>query len=227
MEGKTLIEAPKNPIMERILDPSFDAKNLTIPYSYRGKVKKSREIRRLLRKETATEAIGKIYPRCAIFGITKGQFSLIELITAILEQTGPANLFISTWTAAGADLTDAFELIESGRLLSCRFLVDHTFQRRRPAFAAKIRDLFGVNSVRVTKNHAKFSLIFNDQWDLVLQTSMNLNYNPRLEDFCLEDDPRLAKFLRDLMDEIFEQISPKAILEKSFQAENRFKKLKL
>lgn len=222
-----MLKPSENPIFDKIQDPTFDPKDLKSPYSHRGKVKTTREIKKLMRQQTAKEAIGELYPGCSIFGITKGQFSLIELISVILDQTGPANLFISTWTAAGADLTDAFNLIQSGKLLSCRFLVDHTFQRRRPAFAAKIRELFGAESVRVTRNHAKFSLIYNDQWNLVLKTSMNLNFNPRLEDFDIQDDPELAKFLLDLMDEIFKRITPKAILDNSFKNENRFKKLNL
>ena len=178
-----------------------------------------------MRQETAAEVIGELYPGCAIFGITKGQFSLIELIGAILDQTGPADIFISTWTAAGADLSDAHELLKSGKLLSIRFLVDHTFQRRKPAFAAKIRDLFGIESIRVTRNHAKFCLIRNGEWDIVLKTSMNLNSNPRLEDFDIQDDVGLANFLQSLMDEIFGRLKPKYLFDACKDNENRFRKI--
>lgn len=206
-------------------DVSFDAKKLTTPFSTTGKVPTSREIRKLYRVATAAEAIGTLTAGCAIFGITKGQFSLIELIAALLDQTGPADLFISTWTAAGSDLTDAHKLIESEKIRSLRFLVDHTFQRRKPAFAAKIRELFGPESVRVTRNHAKFTLIQNDVWNLVVKTSMNLNFNPRLEDFDIQDDKRLADFLGSLMDEIFKRRKSSDIMDAPAINEKRFAKL--
>ena len=103
---------------------AFDCKKLKTPYSTRGQVATSREIRKALRQQTAAEAVGELYPGCAIFGITKGQFSLIELISTVLDQTGPAEVFLSTWTAAGSDLTEAHQLLESGKMLSFRCLVD-------------------------------------------------------------------------------------------------------
>jgi hypothetical protein len=214
----------KNPLLvQKKFDPVFDCKTLKTPGAVCTNAPTAREIRKLSRLENATDVLGQIYPGCAIFGITKGQFSLIELIAAILDQTGPAHWFCSTWTAAGADLTDAAQLLQSGKLLSIRFLVDHTFQRRKPAFAAKIRELFGIESVRVTRNHAKFSLIRNDQWNIVLKTSMNLNHNPRLEDFDVQDDPVLANYLQQLSDEIFARLKPKYLFDRFKENEARFK----
>ena len=68
----------------------FDCKTLSTPYSVRSHVPTKVEILKLLRKQTAAEAIGELYAGCAIFGITKGQFSLIELIAVLLEQNRPA-----------------------------------------------------------------------------------------------------------------------------------------
>jgi hypothetical protein len=204
---------------------AFDCAKLKAPHSIKGKVNTSREIKKLMRQETAREAVGDLYPQCSIFGITKGQFSLIELIETLLDQTGPADVFLSTWTAAGSDLTDAFKLIDSGKMRSFRILVDHTFQRRKPAFAAKVRELFGIEAVRVTRNHAKFCLIRNDTWDLVIKTSMNLNFNPRLEDFDIADDPRTADFLQGLMNEIFTRLKPRYLFDRFKENEERFKGL--
>lgn len=51
--------------------------------------------------ESARSTIGKLRKRCEMFGFTKGQFSLIDLLQAIVIQTGPADVLVSTWTAAG------------------------------------------------------------------------------------------------------------------------------
>ena len=167
------------------LDVTFDCKKLSGPPAIRSHAATKMQLLKLLRKQTAAEAIGQLYKDCAIFGITKGQFSLIELLAVLIEQTGPADLFISTWTAARADLNDAYSFLESGKIRAFRCLVDNTFQRREPGLAAHIRDLFGIDAIRVTRNHAKFCLLRNDDWNLVINTSMNLNSNPRLENFYI------------------------------------------
>lgn len=217
----------KNPLLfnKPKADPVVNPKNINSPWSVAGSAPTAAEIRKFMRLETAREALGVIYPGCSIFGITKGQFSLVELIKAIIEQTGPAHMFISTWTTSGKHLDEAHEFIEGGAWLSCRFLLDHTFQRRKPAFAARLRELFGIDSVRVTRNHAKFVLIRNDNWNLVLKTSMNLNFNPRLEHFDILDDVAQADFLEDLMDDIFNKRKETDINDPSHLNEKRFLKL--
>jgi hypothetical protein len=84
-----------------------------------------------------------------------------------------------------------------------RWLVDLTFVRRCPQLAARIREAFGEESIRITKNHAKFAVIHNDRWQIVCRTSMNLNHNPRLEDFTVAHDPELAGFLLNAMNDLW------------------------
>ena len=71
--------------------------NLNAPACYRGR-DRDRDLRECF-CGTAFEAIGPLEPGCEIFGFTKGQFSLMDLITAILSQTGPASVDISTCTS--------------------------------------------------------------------------------------------------------------------------------
>lgn len=163
-----------------------------------------RDIRDLRRKETAEQAVaGLDLDGREIFGLTKGQFSLIDIIEAVLARTGPASLDISTWTAANTDISTALAMIASGTVTQARWLVDLTFVRRCPQLAARIREAFGDDAIRVTRNHAKFALITNQTWQIVCRTSMNLNHNPRLEDFTVAHDPELATFLRDALDDLW------------------------
>lgn len=222
-----MLTPPKNPILERLkrdqeFKPSFDVTTLKTPYTHRGKVRSNREYKKFLRTETAMEALGQLYPGCSIFGITKGQFSLTDLITATLAQIGPAHLFISTWTANIENLNALESSLAAGRVLSVRFLVDHTFSRRKPESAAVIRERFGRKNIRVTRNHSKFVLMDNEKWKIVITTTMNLNMNPRLEHFVVEDNPDLAAYLMDLMDEIFQIRRPSDIDYPSYMNESRF-----
>ncbi len=165
-----------------------------------------REIMDLRRIQSATEAVaGLEHDGMELFGLTKGQFSLTDMIEAILEKTGPADLSISTWTAANGDVTRMLELLNSGAIRSCRWLVDLTFMRRCPQLTSEIRAKFGADAIRVTKTHAKFCTITNDDWQIALRSSMNLNQNPRMESFQVGHDPVLCQFLSEVLDDVWKR----------------------
>lgn len=145
---------------------------------------------------------------CAIFGFTIGQFSVSDLIAEVLKKTGPADLTISTWTASGAKIDEAFELFESGAIRSCRWLLDYGFKSRQPKFAEVLVRRFGNNAIRTVANHAKFVLIRNEDWDVVIKTSMNLNNNPRLENYEIVEGDALADYIGGFVDYIFDNNPP-------------------
>jgi hypothetical protein len=192
-----------NPLLfdkhEPVIDPDVIKKAHTTLVRER-----KRDIRDLRRRESAADAVsGLNIDGREIFGLTKGQFSLTDMIDAILAITGPAELHVSTWTAANTDVSKMLDMIGSGRLTAARWLVDVTFVRRAPQLAARIREAFGADAIRVTRTHAKFSVVRNATWSVVVRTSMNLNHNPRLEDFTVAHDPELAAFLLEAMDDVW------------------------
>jgi hypothetical protein len=163
----------------------------------------SREVRDA-RRLAAREAVGELVPGLEVFIFTHGQFSLIDALFWLVEQTGPADVTLSTWTAAAADLTTAAKMVERSKIRSLRFLVDRSFLTRQPEYCGEMRRLFGDRCIRTTRTHAKFATIRNEAWNLAVRTSMNLNTNPRLENFEVSDDPEFAAFLERVADEVFE-----------------------
>ncbi len=165
---------------------------------------------RLSKQNNALEAIGTLEPGCELFILTFGQFSLIDALCTVLEQTGPADVTLATWTAADADLRQSAELLRTAAISSMRFLVDRSFLTRHPAYCATMRELFGDECIRTARTHAKWALISNDRWKIVFRTSMNLNSNPRLENLEISADPALFDFLLSVADEIFDE-QPKGL----------------
>ena len=170
--------------------------------AYRGKPR----TRRFVANETATAAdmIGPIEPRCEIFGLTGGQFSFIDMMEHVLNCIGPAHCIVSTWTAAYASIERAMRFCDDTRLLSCRWLVDRSFMARKPELCKHLRDTFGDDCIRTASSHAKFMLLWNDKWSIAMRTSMNLNQNPRIEDFEISDDPDLLEYMRKLCEAVFD-----------------------
>jgi len=152
---------------------------------------------------SASDSIGELVPGCEIYVLTYGQFSLIDALVAILDQTGPAAVDLATWTAASADLRVMARLLEGAAITRMRYLVDGSFLTRQPKYCADMRGLFGPDCIRTTKMHGKFATIRNDDWTLAIRTSMNLNTNPRLENIEISDDPALCAFLTQVVDEIY------------------------
>lgn len=161
---------------------------------------------RIAKSASARDAIGRIEHDTDTFILTFGQFSLIDALIAILDQTGPADVVISTWTAADAHLERSRHLLESAAIRSLRWIVDRSFESRQPEYCYHMRALFGGDCIRAIRTHAKYMLVRNEEWNIVVRTSMNMNENPRLEDLEITDNREFAEFLQRISDDIFDEV---------------------
>ena len=177
---------------------------MTTPKSFK-KQNKDKKIR-ACKQGTAAEAIGKLEKNTDTFVLTFGQFSKIDALMAILDQTGPAHVTISTWTAAHAHLDRASELIASADILSFKMIVDRSFKTRKPQYFNQMIDLFGVECIREINAHSKFMIIENDKWHIVVRTSMNLTGNRRLENLEISESKEFTAFFNGVVDDIFKEV---------------------
>ena len=158
--------------------------------------------------ESASETIGRLFPGVRICGVTKGQFSLLDLIRAVLENTGPAHVEFSTWTTGIRDAQAAAWLLKRGDFLSVKILTDRSFPIRQALYCKKLIEMFGDDAIFCSKVHCKVALIYNDNWSIVIRSSMNLNRNPRFEQFDLDDDPELLAWWREIFADIRKDLKP-------------------
>ena len=160
----------------------------------------------LMKNETAGEALAAAgFGRGReVFGFNQGTFSLIDLIDAVLDYTGPAKCTIATWPAAKSDMESVAHWAEANRLTGARWMVDRSFLNRQPGLCGQLRSVFGDNCIRVARCHAKFVTLSNDEWTITLLTSMNLNKNARIENYFLSDCPILHAEYSALIDRVFD-----------------------
>lgn len=206
------------------MNKEMSCSNLNAAACYRGR-NRDRDLRECF-CGTAYQAIGRLEPGCEIFGFTKGQFSLMDVVTAILSQIGAASVDISTWTAANADIEHCYQFINTGKITKTRWVVDQSFPCRQPDYFQGLIGRFGVDSIRVTRTHAKFCLIRNDDWNIVLRSSMNLNKNPRFENFEISDDPDFADYFQMVVDEIFSSVDV-AEKPKTSETDEQFRQIEV
>ena len=113
------LERSVNPLLRTERSGHFDVQRLQSPTVVVGPVSRfQRDLRELRRRQTATEAVSDLKPGVEIFGFTKGQFSLLDLLQAVLAITGPADLVLSTWTAARREIQVMDEMAKAGTLRS-------------------------------------------------------------------------------------------------------------
>jgi len=192
-----------NPLLQDSAPPVVDPMVVSTPVLKR-RIPANRVIEDQRRAASAADAIAALErDGCELVGLTRGQFSLTDLLTAVLDKTGPAALSISTWTAASASVQSMLDLLQTGRINRCRWLVDTTFVRRVPALVAQIRKEFGDDAIRVTRTHAKFATVTNDKWKVAIRSSMNLNSNPRLESYEIGHDPELCSWLEQVLADVW------------------------
>ena len=163
-----------------------------------------RDLQLAVRGETASQAIGSLYPGCEIFGFTKGQFCIINVLEHVLNEVGPADVVICTWSASSGDIRAAHRMLKLSKIKALKFIVDFSFKSRKPQFLNELVDTFGGDAIRVTSIHAKFITVKSENYNIVIRTSMNLNYNPRFENFEISDDAGLYDFMAGVVDEIWE-----------------------
>jgi hypothetical protein len=136
---------------------------------------------------SAAEAIGPLAKGMSVFAVTRGQWSMIDAIFHCLREVGPSHISVWTWTIADYELEAMGGLMARQEILSATLVIDQSADRRNAATIDQWRGRFGVESVRICKNHAKIARVWNGDLRLLLRGSMNLNFNPRFEQFDLTE----------------------------------------
>lgn len=165
-------------------------------------LEKNREIRHAMYGENAKLAIGELTHGCEIYGLTKGDISIVNIIEEILKQTGKADVTCATWAAAGYDIKKLKVLQNSEYINNINFILDYSAESKlgTDRFAV-MRETFP-NNVYTTKIHAKFITIKNDEWNICVRTSMNLNENKRMENFEISDCEVLYEYMNNIAQDI-------------------------
>lgn len=146
--------------------------------------------------QNANQALKDFEPGCRIMGLTRGTFSLIDLIHAVLKKTGPARVICTTWSAGIKDVHNVKWMIGSSLIKKFTLITDYSYSKfaNKKAYALTCEELFGIENIYSTNIHAKFVLIENNDFKVCIRTSMNLNANKKCENFELDEDSDIYDF---------------------------------
>lgn len=153
---------------------------------------------------------------CRIMGLTRGEFSMIDLIHSVLKKTGSAHVICTTWSAGIKDVNQVKWMLDTDLIRTFQLVTDHSFCTRKGQYMASIVELFGEENIRTSEIHAKFTLIHNEEYSVCIRTSMNLNANRTCESFEIDEDEEVFGFYMDFIEHTFGD-RPKGFVTESFR----------
>lgn len=151
----------------------------------------------------AAETIGPCEAGMSLFAITRGQWSMIDAVLHVLDQCGPAAVSLWTWTVAEYEVQVLTRLRIDKRVTAGRLVIDHGARVKNAPIIADWKKQFGESSVRYVVNHAKIATVETATGlKFLLRGSMNLNFNPRFEQFDITEGGPEFDLIKEIEDEL-------------------------
>lgn len=125
------------------------------------------------------QEIGEIVPGQVKPFFSEGLWSMHDLMLYLLEITGPAKVWLSTFSISEAAIRAILMAIEKGMISEIHCLFDHTIKKHKLSLLYFAWNVMG--DITITANHSKIILIENEKWKISVIGSANMTPNPRKE----------------------------------------------
>lgn len=159
------------------------------------------EANEILLKKHLKQVVDKIEIGTDVHYYTKGAWSMHDMLEYILHRTGPAHVWLTTWSVTEGPLRNICRLIDEGQILSLTALFDHKIDQRKPA---SLQLALGLNArIHLVKCHAKMLVVQNELWSISVTGSANLTKNSRLEAGVISCSPDIANFHKSWIENEF------------------------
>ena len=133
-----------------------------------------------------------------------GDVDSMSYFKHVLHQQKVLYLAISTWCMAGEDVEDLEEWYHRGMIGRVDFFMGEIFQGSYPEVYAEVKEFIQEENGRLCtfRNHSKVMVIIGERFDCLIESSANVNTNPRSENTVLTVDRSLAAAYVDLFNGI-------------------------
>jgi hypothetical protein len=156
-----------------------------------------KEIKTSKAEETALGVIGKLEMGKDIHFVSADGWSCIDLLNVILDQTGPAEVTIATWSAYEDSIRSLVRSCEKGRITKLSTIFDWRIRVRTPAVYEFLK--FNICNICLSNCHAKTTVIENDKFRIVIVGSANYTSNSRIETGVICCSAEVADFHKGWM----------------------------
>lgn len=141
--------------------------------------------------------------------ISGGDFSSISFIRFVGVKTKIKELTVSTLRVGKKELQYLDLMAKNGRIGTATFVVGSIMKKDSKkglsyGYYDNFENVCNKNKWRycISNNHSKLILMDTDKGKYVLETSSNLNENPKIEQFSFEKDSNLYDFYHNFLSEL-------------------------
>ena len=187
-------------------DGSEDETALVVKKRSRGITTYDRQFYRRFTSERALEeTINWTFELGAAYHIiSAGDIDSLSFLKLVLKQQPLDYLAFSTWCMALQDIEELDRYIRLGQIKRLDSYVGEIFRGSYTNEHTQLTALHKIHGGRmaVFRNHAKVYCGFGNRFDFVIESSANINTNPRAENTVITTDTGLALFYKDYFDGI-------------------------
>lgn len=137
--------------------------------------------------------------------ITGGDVDSLSYLKTVLRQQDLDYLLFSTWCMAAEDILQIDEWIQAGKIKKLDAYLGEIFPstyRIEYQMLTEMFDRHQCGRIAIFKNHSKIYAGYGDKFHFAIESSANINTNPRTENGCITIDEGLYQFYRDYFDGI-------------------------
>lgn len=136
--------------------------------------------------------------------ISHGNIDALSYLRHLLKPTYFDYVGVSTWCIARQVLTEISGWLDTGRIDQFALYAGEIFRNQygdEYEMVLRMREQYGVHFV-MAKNHSKVTLACNEAegYYVVVESSANVNTNPRIEQACVTASRELFDFYREFFD---------------------------
>lgn len=142
--------------------------------------------------EKLSELINLVDHGRTLTWMSAGDWSMHHMLEALLNKTGPADVWISTYAFSERPARLVSVLKNAGTIKNLFCLIDSRVDVRAPSALAMMRN--NCDRLKLCATHAKVTVIKNDHWFLVVVGSANYTTNKRIEAGFISTDSAIVSF---------------------------------
>ena len=141
-------------------------------------------------------------PGTAYHVISYGDVDSLTFLRHIVKQQRLDYAMLATWCMAKSDAEEMLQWVQRGFVGRMDFYVGEIFKsgyRGCLEVLDSICKLGGGRTARI-RNHAKLMVFFGEKFSGTIESSANVDTNPRIEQTCITINKELAEFYKDFFD---------------------------
>lgn len=148
--------------------------------------------------------------------ISFGDVDALTYMRVVVKQQRIRYALVSTGCMASEDISEIRGWIENGYIGRVDFYVGEIF---KASYYKQYQELISLcktlgGRVAICRNHAKVMVLLGERFDVAIESSANVNTNPRIEQAIITTDSELAHWYKEFFDGIksfernFDDVTP-------------------